>query len=1356
MADVTNNTLNPDESTKPATDYIGKPHAAAVDDEGERPTPSVGIGLFDELNDLKKKIAELEARQAKPCLAGSETAGTDPKVMADMEKYKRMEACLYKHRKEWELNIGPGKWSSAFASARDLDFGAQHWDVFSMRIDAENSYKRPDVFDSDHDCGPKGTAHPEEDGKDCKDDYDMNIDWGNRRDRVRKYFEWELERLFLAEELQLKKQAEIKSAKEQKRRERRIMVPDMNSVLDENQKTDGTVQVLTGSAAPRLNPLEWYQFKHLARIREQDANVVDILIGEPVIDDDVGANQFWFGYSGRRSTRDMAKSTGQKSFDPKEPGKTPLPERIRIHSDALLRIFVEILGSEGRSLADSEREAAVFIRPYKALAYREHALRDWCTALEKKLRRTSTSQRNSTYTEASVINAERSVEIAPVKGQLTNDMVTESKSEVSTDPSALVVTARGHAESTLRVVEPLADQTEESDGEGEREENESEGNDLTKSSTALEHLKCLLQFLDSSVGAKRDYLNGPLCRKVFFSDLWYLFRPGVEVISSDGKQAYKVISVTSEKHRIVPSWQKWWNPPDSREDKDRKKAAFSVNCVYIDFDGKNIGPVEKFFDFKRFDGEREVTSLEIYPLRFHPVRRSEYSDAEWKELEHYPAQERYRQKLILRGTKFLDVVGVKHMYYAGPTLEVKDEVESPVVIDFETAFTMRDDHTVLRNQGQSVWKPELITLIGSVEAEESIDIVPGSCRGDCCQNDYVHDDQYVDQKQRSEYINSLLPNSISLDEQPPITIMPRPLKELQTGPEGNATCSEDELVIMSYRVFGFVLRSRKWAKLDLSHLTEVHPPEAPPMTAATAGKGTSHQQRKEHEPSLVFNRLVLEKGHRSMVVSLIAQHFRDKKSITGQREEFDLVKGKGKGLILLLHGAPGVGKTSTAEGVAELFQKPLFQITCGDLGTTATEVETALEMNFSLANKWDCILLLDEADVFLAERTKEDFKRNGLVAVFLRLMEYYSGILFLTTNRVGDFDEAFTSRIHVSLYYPELNIDKTVQVFKINMEMIQARFDTKNRVIKIDRENIAAFAAKYFATYPDARWNGRQIRNACQTAVALAEFEAQNRGLQDTENPDTVVNLRVEHFEVVRNAYLEFTKYMHDLHGANSARRAKEGKLRAIWIDENDRVVRTQNMGGTGLDKKNAFLLASQSQPSYPHGHSPQQSFEKSFFGQQPGAYPQPGYQQPQQQQQYYQNPNHNQGFNPQQPQYKIPPQGQMQGQPSTFSENWNNQGAGNSGTFSPAPQNGGHLADSVPPRQQVTPSPQPQQTQPNPRWLDENIKNIYVASGQRVDGQATAGTGGAIGQGWNCPCGNSNPVHSGFCSNCGGKAQRL
>lgn len=88
--------------------------------------------------------------------------------------------------------------------------------------------------------------------------------------------------------------------------------------------------------------------------------------------------------------------------------------------------------------------------------------------------------------------------------------------------------------------------------------------------------------------------------------------------------------------------------------------------------------------------------------------------------------------------------------------------------------------------------------------------------------------------------------------------------------------------------------------------------------------------------------------------------------------------------------------------MAETFGKPLFQITCGmyiflepilpcpliieltwnlgDLGSTPKDVESALQTNFALANRWGCILLLDEADVFLAERRREDFNRNGLVA----------------------------------------------------------------------------------------------------------------------------------------------------------------------------------------------------------------------------------------------------------------------------------------------------------------------------------------------------------------------------------------
>jgi hypothetical protein len=67
------------------------------------------------------------------------------------------------------------------------------------------------------------------------------------------------------------------------------------------------------------------------------------------------------------------------------------------------------------------------------------------------------------------------------------------------------------------------------------------------------------------------------------------------------------------------------------------------------------------------------------------------------------------------------------------------------------------------------------------------------------------------------------------------------------------------------------------------------------------------------------------------------------------------------------------------------------------------------------------VLLLDEADVFLEERTLSDLDRNRLDSVFLRTIEYYEGVLSLTSNRVGTFDEAFKSRIQLALHYRPLD-----------------------------------------------------------------------------------------------------------------------------------------------------------------------------------------------------------------------------------------------------------------------------------------------------------------------------------------------
>ena len=83
-----------------------------------------------------------------------------------------------------------------------------------------------------------------------------------------------------------------------------------------------------------------------------------------------------------------------------------------------------------------------------------------------------------------------------------------------------------------------------------------------------------------------------------------------------------------------------------------------------------------------------------------------------------------------------------------------------------------------------------------------------------------------------------------------------------------------------------------------------------------------------------------------------------------------------------------------------------------------------LEMNLTnilhLARHWGAIVLLDEADVFLEQRSHENVNRNALVSVFLRQLEYFQGAMFLTTNRVTTFDEAFQSRIHFALRYGKL------------------------------------------------------------------------------------------------------------------------------------------------------------------------------------------------------------------------------------------------------------------------------------------------------------------------------------------------
>ena len=294
--------------------------------------------------------------------------------------------------------------------------------------------------------------------------------------------------------------------------------------------------------------------------------------------------------------------------------------------------------------------------------------------------------------------------------------------------------------------------------------------------------------------------------------------------------------------------------------------------------------------------------------------------------------------------------------------------------------------------------------------------------------------------------------------------------------------------------------------------------------------------------------LQLPMGHKRTIWSLVGNHFINRSAHLDDIEasyDADLVRGKGKGLVILLHGAPGVGKTSTAETVADAFGKMLLPITCGDLGLTAAHVEQELSDKFHLAEIWDCVLLLDEADVFLARRTNTDIKRNSLVSVFLRILEHFTGVLFLTTNRVGAFDEAFKSRIHIKLYYPPLDAERTLGLWKMNLERLKEKKQRRKESMLFKENEILAYAQSHYTktSLQGANWNGRQIRNAFQTASALAEYEARENNkrakAQSVETGEAFIpidpELHVKHFKEIARASYEFDEYISETKGFTEA-----------------------------------------------------------------------------------------------------------------------------------------------------------------------------------------------------------------------------
>ncbi|KAF4412792.1 ATPase family AAA domain-containing protein 3 [Colletotrichum fructicola] len=179
------------------------------------------------------------------------------------------------------------------------------------------------------------------------------------------------------------------------------------------------------------------------------------------------------------------------------------------------------------------------------------------------------------------------------------------------------------------------------------------------------------------------------------------------------------------------------------------------------------------------------------------------------------------------------------------------------------------------------------------------------------------------------------------------------IKDKNAGPgfmhDDDAELDDEFYMCLPTSIPGFNMQKKEWVRLDVEFIEDV-------------------QWNEE-----AFEYLVIDDNTKELVKAVVMTQLR-------AEENTDLIRGKGNGLFILLHGGPGTGKTLTAESVAEIAKKPLYRVTCGDIGTKAEDVEGYLETVLLLGKTWGCVVLLDEADVFLEERSLQNLERNALVS----------------------------------------------------------------------------------------------------------------------------------------------------------------------------------------------------------------------------------------------------------------------------------------------------------------------------------------------------------------------------------------
>lgn len=191
----------------------------------------------------------------------------------------------------------------------------------------------------------------------------------------------------------------------------------------------------------------------------------------------------------------------------------------------------------------------------------------------------------------------------------------------------------------------------------------------------------------------------------------------------------------------------------------------------------------------------------------------------------------------------------------------------------------------------------------------------------------------------------------------------------------------------------------------------------------------------------------------------------------------DIITGKVGGVIVICTGYPGTGKTLTAEVYSEQIRRPLYVVQCAQLGTDEEELEGELKLVLSRTTRWGAILLIDEADVYVRAR-ENDLQQNAIVGVFLRVLERFQGVLFMTSNRATAIDDAIMSRAIAHIKYDLPDHEQLKLIWEVLAENYKVDLYPK------DFEMLAT-------EFPGI--SGRNVKTLLKLATAVARKEQYKR-----------------------------------------------------------------------------------------------------------------------------------------------------------------------------------------------------------------------------------------------------------------------